>query len=135
MQQRLFGGFHIEIAGLPQQREIREECRAGDGIGAELRIGRRQHPQPAQGQGRAKHHNQCRKNPPDSPLIEAQKAELLLIELAHDDAGDQETGNHEENVDANEAARHRLRESVKVHHQHHGDGPQAIDIRPISRCR
>src|ERR1700687_6052090 len=64
--------------------------------------------------------------------IEAQQAEALLIQLAHDDAGDQKARYHEEDIDADEAARHCLREGVKVHHQHHGDGPKAVNIRPIS---
>jgi hypothetical protein len=40
---------------------------------------------------------------------------------------------HEENIDADEAARHGLRKRMKVDHQHHGNGPQAIDIRPIPK--
>jgi len=44
---------------------------------------------------------------------------------------DQEARNHEENVDADEAARQSIREGVEIHHQHHGDGPEAVDIGPV----
>jgi len=47
-------------------------------------------------------------------------------------ARDQEAGNDKEDVDADEAARHRLRESMEVHNQHHRDGPQPVDLRSAS---
>jgi hypothetical protein len=106
--------------------------RAGENVGAQLRVGGRQHPQPAQHQRGGKHDDQGRKNSPDPPVVKAPQAEALLIQFARDDAGDQKAGNDEENIDADEAARHRLRKGMKVHHQHHGDGPEAVDIRPIS---
>jgi hypothetical protein len=59
----------------------------------------------------------------------------MLIQLARNDAGDQKSGNHEEDINADEAARHCFREGMKVHHQHHGDGPQAVNIRPILKRR
>ena len=132
MQQRFFGGFDVEITGLQQQGDIGEKRRTGKDVGAQLRIRRRQHPQPAQHQGQSQHHDQGRKNPPDPPDIEAREAEALPVQFARDDAGDQKAGNDEEDIDADEAARHGLREGVKIHHQHHGDGPEAIDIRPVS---
>jgi hypothetical protein len=65
----------------------------------------RQRPQPAQHQGRKKHHNQCRKYPSDPPVVKRHQTETLLIQLAHNDAGDQKARNHEENIDADKAAR------------------------------
>ena len=44
MQQRLLAGFDVEIAGLRQLRKIRKKRRAGDDVGAQLRIGHGQHP-------------------------------------------------------------------------------------------
>ena len=57
---------------------------------------------------------------------------MLLIQLARDDAGDQESRDHEENIDADKAARHGLREGVEAHDQQHRDRAQAINVRPIS---
>ena len=132
MQQRLVAGLDVEIAGLQQQGDIGEKRRAGKNIAAQLRIGQRQHPQPAQHERGAEHDDEGRKNPPDPPGIEGDQTEALLLQFARDDAGDQKAGNDEENIDADEAARQRLREGMKVHHQHHRDGPEAINIRPIS---
>ena len=44
MQQRLFGGLDVEIAGLQQQRDVGEKSRAGESVAAQLRKGRGQHP-------------------------------------------------------------------------------------------
>ena len=131
MQQRLFDGFDVEIAGLQQQRDIGQKSRAGESVAAELRKGQRQHPEPAQHQCRAEHHDQRREDAPDAPVVETDQAETAEFLLAHDDARDQEARDHEEHVDADEAARHGVRESVEIQDQHHGDGPEAVDIRPI----
>jgi hypothetical protein len=48
-----------------------------------------------------------------------------------DDARDQKAGDDEKDVDADKTARHRSRESMKVQHQQHRDGAQAVDIRPV----
>ena len=72
--------------------------------------GRRQHPEPAQHQHRAEHDDQRREDAPDPPVVEAEQAEAPKLEFARDDAGDQKARDHEENIDADEAARHRLRE-------------------------
>jgi hypothetical protein len=64
-----------------------------------LRIGRRQHPKPAQHQRHTKHQDQGRENPPDPPGVESKQTKMLLIQLAHDDADDQEAGDHEKNID------------------------------------
>jgi hypothetical protein len=125
----------IEIAGLQQQGDIGEECRAGNDVGAQLRIGGRQHPQPAQHQGRRQHHDQGREDPPDPPDIEGHETEALLIQFARDNACDQKAGNDEEDIDADEAARQSLREAVKIHHQHHGNGAETVNIRSISLRR
>jgi hypothetical protein len=122
MQQRFFGGFDVEITGLQQQGDIGEKRRTGKDVGAQLRIRRRQHPQPAQHQGRTQHDDQGRENPSDPSLIEGQQTEALLLQFARDDSGYQKARNHEENIDADEAARHRLRKGVEVRHQCHGDG-------------
>ncbi len=135
MQQRLLSGLDVEIAGLQQQRDIGGKGRAGKNVRAQPCIGRWQHPQPAQHQHRAQHHDQRRENPPDTPAIEIGQAEPFPGEVARDQAADQEARNYEEDVDADETARDGLRKGVKIHHQQHGDGAQAVDIGPISGLR
>ena len=68
---------------------------------------------------------------PDPPRIEREQAEPLLLEFPRDEARDQKTRDDEKGVDADKAARHHGREGMKVQHQHHRDGAQAIDIRPV----
>ena len=61
-----------------------------------------------------------------------EQAELSRQELARDDAGDQEARNDKEDIDTNEAARHRIRKGVEQHDQQHSDRAQALDIGPVS---
>ena len=49
--------------------------------------------------------------------------------------GNQKPRNHEEHVDADETARRGLWEGVKIQHQNHGDGPEAVDVGPILHGR
>ena len=90
MQQRLFGGFDVEIARLQQQRDIGQKRCAGESVAAELRQGLRQHPEPAQQQCYAEHNDQRREDPPDPPVVEFDQAEAAEFEVARDNAGDQE---------------------------------------------
>jgi hypothetical protein len=62
---------------------------------------------------------------------ELDQAEAAEFQFARDDARDQEARNHEEHVDVDKAARQGIRERMKIQHQHHGDGPEAVDIGPI----
>jgi hypothetical protein len=75
----------------------------------------------------------AREDAPDPPIVEPDQAETADFEFARDDAGDQKTRNHEEHIDADEAAGRRIGERVEVQHQQHGDGAEAVDIRPIFR--
>ena len=49
-------------------------------------------------------------------------------DLAEQQRGDQEAGDDEEHVDADEAAAERADVGVEQHHQRDGDGPQALDV-------
>ena len=91
MQQRLFGGLDVEITGLQQQRDVGEKRRAGEGVAAQLRKGRGQHPQPAKRQRCCKHNDQGREDSPDPSAIEAEQAEALLVELVRDETGNQKS--------------------------------------------
>ena len=132
MQQRLFRRRDVEIAGLQQQRDIGRKRRAGGDVAAQLRIWRRQHPEPSQHQHRAQHDNQGRKDPPHAAVVEGDQAETLRAQFARDDAGDQEARDDEKDVDADEAARHRLGKTVEIHHQHDRDGAESVDIAAIA---
>jgi len=48
---------------------------------------------------------------------------LLVIRIA---------GDHEENVDPHEAARHHPREGMEDHHRTDGEGAQAVDVASVA---
>ena len=87
---------------------------------------------PAEHQRRRQHERERREDAAHAPRVEAGKAEVAGRELVADDAGDQEAGNDEEHVDADEAAGHCRRESVEAEHREHGERTQAVYIRTIA---
>src|SRR5260370_12361425 len=53
---------------------------------------------------------------------------------AGNDAGDQEAGNNEKNINPDKSARDQPGLSVISDHQQNGDSSQSIDVRAISTC-
>ncbi len=51
-------------------------------------------------------------------------------QLLEQQSGDQESGEHEEHVDADEPAAERGDAQVEQQHGHDGDGPHALDVGP-----
>lgn len=70
-------------------------------------------------------------DPADTPQVEIGQRERPTLQLTPDDRRDQKAGNDEEDVDANVAARQPDLVDVVEHHADDGDGPQAVDLRPI----
>ena len=52
------------------------------------------------------------------------------LRLTDEQAGDQEAGDDEEDVDPDEPAVERADPRVVEHHEQHGHGPQALDVGP-----
>src|SRR5262249_4042446 len=77
------------------------------------------------------HQDQRREDAADAPPVEAGEREAAAAELVEDDPGDQETRDHEEHVDADEAARHGAREGVIAEHRQHRDRAQPVDVGTI----
>jgi hypothetical protein len=59
-----------------------------------------------------------------------QRQRPAAVGLAHEHPGDQEAGDGEEDVDADEAARQRARPQVVDDHEQDGDGAQRLDLGP-----
>jgi hypothetical protein len=53
------------------------------------------------------------------------------LQVLQDDRGDQETGDDEEDVDADETGAQPLGPCMEQHHQSDGDGAQSVDVRAI----
>ena len=70
-------------------------------------------------------------DPPGAPRVEAhQRDPARAGRLAHQQRGDQEPGDHEEDVDADEAARERAEARVSHDHQQHGERAKTLDVGP-----
>ena len=73
--------------------------------------------------------------PPDPTLVKAGHGEAAAFDIGQHDARDQITRDHEENVDAHEAAAKRRHLEVIQKHAEHGDRAQAVDVRTVRKSR
>ena len=79
---------------------------------------------------RRRHHQQeRRRQPAHASAIEAREREVGREQ----DPGDQVAADHEEDVDADEAARQGVRPGVVHDHGQDGDGAQAVDVGSVGR--
>ena len=78
---------------------------------------------------RQRHHRIQRRQQPAHPaLVESRKGERAACHFRLDDPGDQISGDHEEDIDADKAAEHRRRLEMERDHREHGDGAQPVDV-------
>ena len=93
------------------------------------------------GGGRQRHdedHDPGRGKAANASSVEVPKAHgPASLDLSKQQARDQEAGDHEEDVDADEAAADREESGVEQDHETHGDTSQALDVRakPVLRRR
>src|SRR4051812_47231760 len=72
-----------------------------------------------------------REKPANAPGVEVRKRDAAgRIELAQQRAGDDESGDHEENVDSDVPARNPARDRMKGYNEENGDRAQALDVGP-----
>ncbi len=76
------------------------------------------------------HGKQGRKDPAHAALVEIYDGIAVFIDLTPCDGSDQETGNHEEDVDPDKAPSHPQTD-VKKYDRDNRDCPQPVDIGPI----
>src|SRR5690606_22505918 len=74
------------------------------------------------------HDGERREDAPDAPLIEGDEREAVKLSFAPDDAGDQEAGDDEENIDADIAAVETGNASVEKDDRHDRKGAESVDI-------
>ena len=131
MEQRLGFGDPVEVAALAPQQQVRQEARPARHVQAEPRelVGQQRHPADREACGH--HDDQRREDPAHPPLVEARQREAAGAEVAQQDRDDQEARDHEEHVDAHEAARGPSAQHVEGEHQQHRHGPQAVDVGPV----
>ncbi|MGY2806153.1 hypothetical protein ACVIHF_002883 [Bradyrhizobium sp. USDA 4506] len=131
MEQRLRLRGRIEIATLRIEQQVCRETRACRNLLSKGHQLARHQKLPSGNEGGDQDDDQGRKNPANATRIERRKAEAPVLNVAIDDPGDQVAGNDEEDVDPDETPGNILRERVAEHDQRDGNGPQAVDIRPI----
>jgi len=117
------------VAELDGEAPVDDEEADGDGVVAErlLRQGRQQ---PVRGdEGDHRDERGGGQKAASAPGPEgSQRDGARAMELFQQQAGDEEPGQHEEHVDADEAAGELSQPEVEQEHQHHGDGPQAFHV-------
>jgi hypothetical protein len=79
--------------------------------------------------GREQRERRCRQDPPRTAGVKADERDrALLRRLGEQDPGDQEAGDHEEDVHADVTAGERADAGVAQHHEQHRHRAQALDI-------
>ena len=135
MQQRLERCRQIEIADLAPEFEIGGEERRRDEA---LRVSFEIHREEKTPRGNARdgqHGEQRREDAADATLVEMTDRETAVCHLAMDDSGDQEAGDDEEDIDADEAAGN-LPEAVMVEDDgEDSHGAQTVHIRAVAEFR
>jgi hypothetical protein len=77
-----------------------------------------------------------REQPLGPPAVEGDQGDAArALDLVHQQPGDQEAGDDEEDVDADEPPGQPGHARVREHDGQHGDRPQALDVRPETRRR
>ncbi|MGX1107867.1 hypothetical protein AB7M47_006250 [Bradyrhizobium elkanii] len=131
MEQRLRLRGRIEIATLRIEQQVCRETRACRNLLSKGHQLARHQKLPSGDEGGDQDDDQGGKNPANATRIERRKAEAPVLNVAIDDPGDQVAGNDEEDIDPDKTPGNILRERVAEHDQRDGNGPQAVDIRPI----
>ena len=131
VEQRLLGGRPIEIADMIIEVPIRiEEYGAAQGPPQQLQVLR--HEQKKRGNNRERQHEKQRgADAPYAAAVEIHERKTDCVCLAQDYTRDEESRNHEENIDTNKSARQLAKATMKKEDQQNRDGPQTINIRPV----
>ena len=134
VQQRRLGEVGVEVAAVavcfaPAEHVVDEEPAGRHGVACQVAEQQRV-VQPLGGDER-RHDDQARRRQqaagPTGPEV-GQCHGPGAGDLAEQQRGDQEAGDDEEHVDTDEPPAERADVGVEQHHQHHGDGPQALDV-------
>ncbi len=129
VQQRFFDRGMIEIAALQPEEEVRRERHDGCNRAKQFRAFRRQQIMERRDRGQRHHHVKRGQQATDAPLVEARQGKRAVLRFRLDDPGDEVSRDHEEDIDADEAAEiGRRLEVVKQHHRQHGNGAQPVDV-------
>lgn len=133
VQQRLELAGHVEIAGFPPENEVGNERRATEHVFAQCLVFIGQEGKPAEGHDRQQHQNERWEDTADTAVVESRYAELPLLQILHDNGGNEIAGYDKEDIHTNETATQGVWEGVEGHDAQHGKSPQTINVRSIGK--
>jgi hypothetical protein len=122
-----------EVPGaIGDDRQVAGKCRGGGDAAAGLGVlgGWRQHPAGREHHGQDQH--QRRQQAARATRVELGKPHAAAVAAVEESPRDQESGDDEEHVHADEAARGRGWPSVEGQHRENRHGPQAVDVGPVT---
>src|ERR1700722_14331657 len=131
MEQGIIGRIGRKIAGLGKLKQIGHKSDAGGDALAKQGKLVRQKDKPADQPANGQHDDKRRKYPANPSSVEFRRREGAGSGLVENDAGDQEAGNNEKDVDADKPAGNQPR--VISDHQQNGDRSQTVDVGAIRK--
>lgn len=136
MEQRLAFRGSVEIARFLPIQEIGDRARPTGHVFAELTQLITAQPPPSCAKRAGQHQQQGRENAPYPPGIETRKREAPGLQFPHQDARDQEAGDHKKHVHPDKASSHA--KGMEKDDGNDGEGTKPIDVRAVGggwRCR
>ncbi len=131
VQQRHEAGIGREIIRLVPEEEIgREQIRRIKAL-AELVQFLRQHPHKREGNAGDTDEQKSRREPPGTTLIKSDDAECATADFLMNEGRDQETADHEENVDPRETTGYKAETGVKQQDGDYSDRAKPVDFRSV----
>ena len=130
----------VQITGLRPQKRVGQEAGARRGLQAELSIFADVEQEHADDEAESERDREGGKDAANSPRVEFAETEAAALQPLGDQRGDEEAGNGEEDVDADETAVRRAGKIVIGDDASDSDRAQPIDVGPIRaeqrmRCR
>ena len=122
----------VEISCFVPQHEIRDETGACRDVLAQLVQFIGSQCKPAERQTGKQNDSKYREDASDTADIELSEAEFSLAQITQNDAGNQITGNHEKDVDADKSAFKIFWKSMEEEYTEYCNGSQTVDIRTVS---
>ena len=126
------------VTGDQRGADVPDRHRRRHAVGDDRCPGQRIEHEDRDRQGDGDNRDGRRQDPPRSPRIEAQEVDgPRSLALAQEQAGDQEPGDDEEDIDADEPAGHTGEARVEQHDEHNGQAAHALDVRTetLGSCR
>jgi hypothetical protein len=122
MEKRLCFGGVVKISCFTKKHKIGDKSRTGSNVFSQLFVLLWRNGKPADYKAYKKDGQKGRENSSDSVGVKVGKPETSARKILEDYSGNQVSGNHEEDIHANEATREQRRKGVEGNHWQHSYG-------------